>query len=115
MHGLAGDAQGVPDLLPRPALFPGRGDVVRLDSLRQAMQRQRGAKPNCGVIRRDTQLEILDIHACQSKLTPRMCQSKLTYKVATPDGPDRRFACADKDVDLGMDTCTRIGSASPAP
>jgi hypothetical protein len=31
VHGLAGDAQSVSDLLPRPALFPGRRDVVRFD------------------------------------------------------------------------------------
>jgi hypothetical protein len=39
VDGLAGDAQCVTDLLPRPALSPGRRDVLRFDSLGQAMER----------------------------------------------------------------------------
>ena len=37
---LPGDAEGVADLLPRPALRPGRGDLVGLHLLREAQQRQ---------------------------------------------------------------------------
>ena len=58
------------DLLPRPALFPGRRDLVRFDSLRQAMERQRGPKPSCRVIRREIHAEFFEVHACQFRLTP---------------------------------------------
>ena len=88
MHGLAGDAQGVSDLLPRPALCPGRRDVVRLDPLRQSMERQRGAKPSCRVIRREIHAELFEVHVCQFKLTSRLCQSKLTRPDAAPELPE---------------------------
>src|SRR5271169_1938226 len=87
MHGLAGDSQGVSDLLPRPALSPGRRDVVRLDPLSQAMERLRGAKPDCRVIRREIHAEFFDVHACQFRLTSLMCQPKLTQQIATPECP----------------------------
>jgi len=66
---LAGDAQSVSDPLPRPALFPGQRDVVRFNPLSEAMERQRGAKPNRRVIRRETQIEFSEVHACQFILT----------------------------------------------
>ena len=88
VYGLAGNAQSVSDLLPRPALFPGRRDVVRLDPLSQAMERQRGAKPNCRVIRREIHAESLDVHACQFRLTWLSCQPKLTQQIATRSASD---------------------------
>jgi hypothetical protein len=36
---LAGNAQGVSDLLPRPALFPSRRHLIRFDPFGQAMKR----------------------------------------------------------------------------
>jgi hypothetical protein len=78
VHGLAGDTQSVSDLLPRPALSPGGRDVVSFDPLSQAMERQRGAKPNCRVIGGEVPAELLDVHACQFELTSVICQSKLT-------------------------------------
>ena len=53
--------------------------MVRFDPLGQAMQRQRRTQPNRGVIRRETQLEIIDIHGCQFRLTWLDCQPKLTF------------------------------------
>ena len=79
---MAGDAQGVSDLLPRPALFPGRGDVVGFDPLSQAMERQRGAKPDCRVIRREIHAELFDVHVRQYRLTLLICQPKLTQQIA---------------------------------
>src|SRR5579862_8375813 len=97
MHGLAGDAQSVSDLLPRPSLFPGRRDLVRFDPLSQAMERQRGAKPNCRVVRRETHAQFFDLHACQYRLTPLSCQSKLTrgspYRSATGGRADITILC----------------------
>src|SRR5580704_18514796 len=87
MHGLAGDAQSVSDLLPRPTLFPGRRDVARFDPLSQAMERQRGAEPNCRVIRREIHAEFFDVHVCQFRLTPLICQPKLTRQIVTPEMP----------------------------
>ena len=84
---MAGDAQSVSDLLPRPALFPGGRDVVRFDPLSQAMERQRGAKPNCRVIRRDILAELFDVHACQFRLTSLVCQPKLTQQIAVLECP----------------------------
>jgi hypothetical protein len=43
--------------------------VVRLDPLSQAMERQRGAKPNCRVIRREIRAEFFHVHFCQYRLT----------------------------------------------
>ena len=37
--------------------------------LGQAMERQRGAKPERRVIRREIHAEFLDVHVCQSNLT----------------------------------------------
>ena|SRR5580698_6258396 len=88
MHGLPGDAQGVPDLLPRPALVPGRRHLVRFDPLSETMERQRGAQPDGGIIRRETHAEVFDVHACQYRLTLVMCQPKLTQVIATPEWPD---------------------------
>jgi len=62
MDRLAGDPQGVPDLLPRPAEFAGGGDLVRLDPLGQPVQRQGSAKPDRRVIRGEMQVQILDVH-----------------------------------------------------
>ena len=59
--------------------------MVRFDPLSQAMERQRGAKPNCRVIRRDVHAELLDVHACQFGLTFLICQTKLTWQIATPE------------------------------
>jgi hypothetical protein len=42
------------------------------------MERQRGAKPNCRVIRREIHADFFDVHACQFRLTPWLCQPKLT-------------------------------------
>jgi hypothetical protein len=66
---LAGDTQSVSDLLPRPAHFPSSRDVVRLDPLSQAMERQRGSKPDGRVIRREIYVEFFDVHVCQFRLT----------------------------------------------
>ena len=49
------------------------------------MERQRGSKPNCRVIRRDVHAELLDVHACQFGLTFLICQTKLTWQIATPE------------------------------
>ena len=46
------------------------------------MERQRGAQPNCRVIRREIHAELLDVHACQYGLTLLMCQPKLTQQGA---------------------------------
>ena len=61
--------------------------MVRFDPLSQAMERLRGAKPDCRVIRREIHAEFFDVHACQFRLTFLMCQPKLT-------GVDRRVAGA---------------------
>ncbi len=87
MHRLTGDTQGVSNLLPRPALFSGRRNLVRLDSLSQAMERQRSAKPNYRVIRREVRAEVFDVHDCQYRLTISACQSKLTKRITTPECP----------------------------
>ena len=92
MDQLAGDAQSVSDLLPRPAFPPGRRDLVRFDPLSQAMKRRRCAKPNCRVIRREIRAEFFDVHACQFRLTDGMCQSKLTRQIGTR-GRMRRARC----------------------
>jgi hypothetical protein len=54
------------------------------------MERQRGAKPDCRVIRRDIHAELLDVHACQFRLTSLVCQFKLTRRAAAPECPDGR-------------------------
>jgi hypothetical protein len=51
------------------------------------MERQRGAKPNCRVIRREIRAERFDVHACQYRLTSLICQPKLTQQIATPECP----------------------------
>jgi hypothetical protein len=82
VHGLAGDAQSVSDLLPRPAFCAGSRDMAGFDSLSQAMERQRGTKPDRRVIRQEIRAELFDIHVCQFKLTARACQIKLTPALA---------------------------------
>jgi|HubBroStandDraft_6_1064221.scaffolds.fasta_scaffold1301014_1 hypothetical protein len=60
---------------------------MRFDPLSQAMERQRGAKPNCRVLQREIHAELCDAHACQFGLTSVMCQLKLTQQIATPECP----------------------------
>jgi len=59
----------------RPALF--RADRrVRFDLFSQAMERQRGAKPNRRVIRREIRTQFLDVHGCQYRLTFLICPTQ---------------------------------------
>jgi hypothetical protein len=50
---LLGDAQGITDLFPRPALLPREGHIGGLYLFSQAMQSTNGAEANCRVRRRD--------------------------------------------------------------
>ena len=83
MHRLAGDTQRVTNLLPRPALRAGHLDLVGFDPLGQSMQRQRRAKPNRRVIRREIGAEFVNVHVCQFTLTHVVCQRKLTASSST--------------------------------
>jgi hypothetical protein len=67
---------------------------VRFDPLSHAMERQRGAKPDCRVIRREIHAEFFEIHACQFRLTILICQPKLTQQIATPGRSDGRVTDA---------------------
>src|SRR5581483_8822945 len=50
------------------------------------MERQRSAKPDCRVIRREMHAEVFDVHTCQSKLTA----PGVSTETDTPGGPELR-------------------------
>ena len=60
--------------------------MVGFDPLGQAVERQRGTKPNRRVARREMQAEIFDIHECQYGLTLIICQPKLTQQTGWGKG-----------------------------
>jgi hypothetical protein len=62
--------------------------MVRFDSFGQAMERQRGAKSNARIIRRQIQTQFVHVHACQYGLTLWGCQPKLTHGIATAEWRD---------------------------
>ena len=63
MNGLAGDAEGVADLLPRPASGAGQRDLVGLYPLSQAAQREHGAQPNSRVVGGEDRGDLGGIHS----------------------------------------------------
>src|SRR5580704_13737428 len=66
------------------------------------MERRRGAKPNCRVIRREIHAEFLDVHACQYRLTSLICQPKLTQ-------PSARGSCCASTGTSGTACLVRQG------
>lgn len=78
VYGLARDAKGIADLLPRPPRSPCRNNMHRLDSLGKAVQRANSAQSRRGI--RGVQLlaQLWGGHACQFDLTLGYCQIKLT-------------------------------------
>ena len=75
MHRLAGYAEGVADLLPRPSGPPGLGDVDRLNALGEPVQRSHGPQSRRGIS--GTQLlQVQQFHVCQSELTGTLVSSQ---------------------------------------
>jgi hypothetical protein len=63
VNGLAGNTEGVADLLPRPTPATRGGYVGGLDALRETTQRERGAEATSRVLGRDRGGESFDVHA----------------------------------------------------
>ncbi len=62
MDGLPGDAEGVPDLLPRPAPIPGEPDAARLYLLGEPVQRTHGPQTDCRIVGLDADRQFLCFH-----------------------------------------------------
>jgi hypothetical protein len=65
---LPGHPEGVPDLLPRPALLSRQRNVHGFHLLGESVQRTDGAQTRCWVGGSDVSEDVIG-HACQSSLT----------------------------------------------
>ena len=69
VYRLTADTQGVADLFPRPALFPGQLDVDRFDLLGQAVEHSDRPQAGRGVVGDEIREYLGWCHGCQLKLT----------------------------------------------
>src|SRR5260221_1232976 len=69
VNGLAADAEGVADLLPRPALFAGQLDVDRFHLFGQTVEHSDRPQTGRGVVGAKIREYLGRCHSCQLRLT----------------------------------------------
>src|SRR3954471_23589159 len=79
VHGLPAHAEQLGDLLPRPALLAGVGDLERLETLDEGSQGPDGTEADRRVLAAGSGCHLRRVrHGCQLRLPHAACQSKLT-------------------------------------